>query len=1381
MDLQFKRISALIGALLLPLSSLAQNKQASPFAVELSTSAYVIIGILLALSIGALFLFKRRTDAANLALKDITTELGTTRQRLVDTSSQLELSEHELKSTSNRYQGILFDANVGMFQMDVNGKCSYINTALQELSGLYPKKALSEGLPSAIHPDDRDAFNTAWEAFVQSNETFNQVFRFRLAKGRDVHVTCRANKVLNEKKEVESYIGWVSDVTELHEEKLAEKAITARYDYFVSETIEGHYQLVPESPIPLGSSAAKMAEMLMSTLTLSRCNETFAAMHGAKPVELKGKVINDLQGGCGPFKNTESLKQFINAGFKAIDLESVQQDPSGSRLNLLNSVVGIIEDNKLVAIWGSQRNITQQKREKAELSSQVKFMHRILNALPADIHVKDTRCRYVYASKKLADRTGIAQEEWVGKTIFEVMPGTPRDHDQTAINTMKTSKGNRTERPYEARGKSGWMETIQIPLVSDEGLVEGVVGLSLDISERKKKEQEAARLRTELDKKLKHTQGELNQSQGERSKAATSLSEAIQKLRISETEKTNREHEFKDHLDERKRAEETLRRSEQGLLARQQQLDKQLNERLDELNAETDKRKKWEELLAIKEEELQNIEEHTSQLSKYFEQETIRREQAETNLESNQVAIDKYKKKIDELTASREKEISGLTAGHTSKLTAEHSARTTAEKKLTKTEERLNASLENLKQLTEEHSQELEQEVAERKASAEKLIVSMDELDELRQQFNLRIEEETKSIKQELAKKQIREKALRQNEKDLESRIKELENTLQVKSKDFAVQIQAREGAEVQKQQIEQKMEQMSKRQEGLIDRETQKLNLNIAEIRLDEVKLRKRAGDLEREKEALEETLQNRNTELEKSSREIQRVEATLADTQVQLQQLTGDQSKVINKETELLRKQLEELQQAGEGLQGQLNELNAGKDAVEKNLELRNYDLTNAAREYRKVVDAYKDSQSKLKQLADDQEARVAEKTKKVSEELQKLKASEKELQTKGKALQERIAKQQDELNKLADNLKTESSNREEAQKTLKELQVAFEASQENADELVLQQTNELAKQIEEFKTNDAALQKKLNDAEEVVLQRDTNLNSLKAERVETAALLKETEARLANIGKEHQAELKRSLAEVKEVSRMNSVLVDELNDTVQQSLHPVVKTTLIMEKSDNLSDEQKRELSHANHCCRTLIDTMNYRTELTHLADGRDELKTSECDLHELMANVDRQFCHRAETKKLFFAVSFAQYQASNNVPKMVETDHIKLHKLLSILLGYAIEKTDKGRLGLHATRKSSNPASTQIAFELTYTSKESKDTLLSSIFDASDEATIDLKYGLTLARRYISMLGGVSTLEYRDAGITAFTVEFPFSRMGSEAAISSPEEEKQAGAA
>ncbi|MDF7824348.1 PAS domain S-box protein [Pontiellaceae bacterium B12227] len=1372
----------LLAATLFPIIGHAQRQQAIIIPVEMSMTAYLIIGTLLILSVSMFFIFQRRFNTASKELDDVTTELGVTRHRLTETSQQLEQEKSEHQETSTRYTNILFEANVGMFQLDLAGKCTYINTALQEITGLYPKKALKEGLECAIHPEDKNAFASAWEEFVNNGENFfEHQFRFLRSKGQETLVVCKANKVLDAYKDVESYIGWVTDVTPFHNQTLLHQAETARFEHFVSEAVEGFYRLMPDSPIPLSSKPERLSEQILNTMTLSNCSDTFAALYGANPAELQGKTIGQLKDGCGPFRSAASVQTFIHEGFQSIDTESVRQDPNGNRLNMLNNVVGIIEDNKLVGIWGTQRNISKQKREINELSSRASFMHRILNSLPADIHVKDTRCRYLYASQKLADRTGIQQEEWIGKTIFEVMPATPRDHDHLAIEAMKSGKLMRCERTYEVHGKKGWLENHQAPLVSNDGLVEGIISLSLDISDRKKKEAETLGKCSELEIRLGNTQNALAESRQEQTQTAASLAEANKKVNTAEAEKIAKEHEFLNALAEQKRTEETLLRNEQGLLARKQQLEEQLSKRLADLDNETDKRRKWEELLQIKEDELLKLEENLAKLTEHYEQETVRREHSETNLAQAQTALEHAKEELSKLTENREQELEKLNAEHAAAFKTEQSDRKKAEKQLHRTKEFLESTQEQVKRMTARHATELDAEIAERKTTAEKLIRSTEELDEIRSNFNQRLEEETKAIKTELAKKQIREKALRKHEKDLEQRIKELESTLHLKAREFEEQIQAREGVEVEKNQIEQKMEQLTKQQQALLDRETQKLNLNIAGIRLDEVKLRKKAGDLEHEKEQLAEKLRVSENFLRKAQQEQQKTEAELEKTQARLKQLTSEQSSLIAEETEDLRKQLETLEKTEAKLQLSIDDINDEKTELKEALDTRSKELAKAAHEYRKMVDAYKASQQKFEDLSNGQDDLIARSTGELKAELKKLQRSEEMLHNREAEMAEWIKNHKAEIKKLNSTLKDETDHRYEAEKKLRELQVTLKANQERASARIEQQSNELKQQSNRSKENEEHLSTELKLAEATIKQREKVIAELK-EKLETiSAELKEFENRIAALNEEHELEVKKSIEEMKQINSLNDSLVDELNDTVQSSLDPVVNATRLLSNSENIPEDQRKQLARANYSCKNLIDSMGYRAELMQLSGKKDGLEEGELDLHKLMTDIDEQFTHRAESNNLFFAVSFAQYQASNNVPKHIIADRDKLRKTFSILLGYALEKTEKGRLGLHATRASSDTETVQVSFELAYTPTDKHDELLEGIFGGETESKIDLKHGLTLARRYIKLLGGTFELEFRDAGVTAMRIHFPFKRTGSEIIMPNNDDEKRAGAA
>lgn len=1465
--------SALFGALcaglsLFPVvgfSSPESSGIAAAVPVQMNMTAFMIIGVMLLTSITMFFIFKARFNSASAELKDITGELSQTRQHLTETSHELETTKTDLKNTTSRYQGILFDAQVGMFQMDLDGKCTYINTAMQELSGLYPKKALKEGLQSALHPDDRKAFQEEWAKFTDGDQPFQMRCRFKHAKGREVHVVCSASKVLNERKYAESYIGWVSDATAFHEEGLHLEARTARYAQFVDETVEGYFQLVPETPIPLTDSSGKMTKAIMDKMILSNCNETFAAMYGTSPSQLKGKAINALQGGCGPFKNADTVKKFVASEYKAIDLESVRQDPRGNRLSLLNNVVGLIEDNKLVGIWGSQRNISQQKREKAELSSQAQFMRRILDALPADVHVKDTRCRYLYASQKLADRTSIPQEDWIGKTVFEVMPATPRDHDKSGIEVMKRNKIARTERPYEAQGKNGWMETIQIPLVSKEGLVEGVVGLSFEISERKKKEEEARQQRQQLDQQLKLRSGELSKSQDEHGKTAITLRDTTQKLRIREAELENREHEFKQQLTERKRAEHVLRHNEETLLTRQKQLEQQLSSRLDQLEHETDKRKKWEELIAIKEDELRKFEQQSLARSKQLEEEIALREQTQMNLTTSQTGLEKYRQELELLSKEREQEKTVLSNKHEKEFCAEQTSRQQAERQLKKTDGLLEKTQARLKELTEQHAAELEHEVSERKIATTKLIQSAEELDELKQQFGLRIEEETKALKHELSQKQIREKALRQHEKDLDGRIRELEKALQLKVKEHGEQIQAREGAEVQRQQMEGKLEQFNVRQKALVERETQKLNLNIAETRLEEIKLRKAVGDLQQAKEDLENLVEARTAELEQARMEQQKLTDALSGTKGQLKQVSKNQSALVAKETSGLQDEIGKLKQTEHDLHKReeqlkadsanlestiqslsaklqsetshreettkkLNDLQMAFDASQDNvgelLEQNTRELTEQIKQHKQTEAGLQKTEADLKQQATVLEENLATRTNELTEARKEREKAELELlqtiERSGQSAKEievtieEIKKEhQDEIGRIKDEQK-------EVRQKEKHYRSLFQSS---ADAFLqidpkngkVQSANLAAAKLFGEETTHALAEKTL-DALSPKLQPDNTpspdmakarlhsaletghdsfewqfqksddtpfhgLVSLSTIEVEEQQLILAVVQDISGI-KQTQTELQQTIDEAHAANRMNSKVVDEVTEAVQTSLDPVVESSAALEKAENISVEQKLGMAVINRNCRSLIDMMNYRRELSHVADGSDEIESAKCDLHELIKDLDEQFCQRAETKKLFFAVSYAQYQSANNVPKLVETDETKVRKVLEILLGYALANTGKGRIGLHATRKVSGEDSVTVAFELAYTGTTKQDELLSRVFGSKDSEHTemeDMKYGLSLARRYIRMLGGEISLEYRQGDVTALAIDFLFKKVASEIVMPGKDDEKVVGAA
>jgi len=243
-----------------------------------------------------------------------------------------------------------------------------------------------------------------------------------------------------------------------------------------------------------------------------------------------------------------------------------------------------------------------------------------------------------------------------------------------------------------------------------------------------------------------------------------------------------------------------------------------------------------------------------------------------------------------------------------------------------------------------------------------------------------------------------------------------------------------------------------------------------------------------------------------------------------------------------------------------------------------------------------------------------------------------------------------------------------------------------------------------------------------------------------------------------KNRQAELLKAKDDAEAASRTSSSFVSEINDALQASLNPILNCSAAIKDASNLSELQRKQVADINRCGRHLKEIINYRMELIRIADGTNKVESYQFDLHGLIHDLDEQFCNTAESKRLFFATSHA-----HNVPQHILADQQKVRQVLSGLLGYAIDNTPKGRLGLHATIEASSGDQDRIAFEVAYTGSEGEDTVLTRIFGSDepappeDDAASELEYSLAISRQYARIMGGDITLENRTGNITLLKFE------------------------
>jgi PAS domain S-box-containing protein len=127
----------------------------------------------------------------------------------------------------------------------------------------------------------------------------------------------------------------------------------------------------------------------------------------------------------------------------------------------------------------------------AELDELLEKQKALLSTIPASVYFKDRNGNYIAANKAFSDKTGTSVDEIAGKTDYDFFPKVQADdHREQDYEVMESGepKYDIEELVTEADGGVVWTSTSKTPFVGSGGDVIGMVGMTLDITERKRVE-----------------------------------------------------------------------------------------------------------------------------------------------------------------------------------------------------------------------------------------------------------------------------------------------------------------------------------------------------------------------------------------------------------------------------------------------------------------------------------------------------------------------------------------------------------------------------------------------------------------------------------------------------------------------------------------------------------------------------------------------------------------------------------------------------------------------------------------------------------------------------------------------------------------------------
>ena len=123
-------------------------------------------------------------------------------------------AEQKLRENDERFRSLSACSPVGIFMIDVEGRCTYTNPRCQAICGFTLEESLGEGWSQSVHPDDRHRVFAQWSESTREGRQYSDEFRFQTKDGTVRWVHVRSSPMFSDQGELIGHVGTVEDISE---------------------------------------------------------------------------------------------------------------------------------------------------------------------------------------------------------------------------------------------------------------------------------------------------------------------------------------------------------------------------------------------------------------------------------------------------------------------------------------------------------------------------------------------------------------------------------------------------------------------------------------------------------------------------------------------------------------------------------------------------------------------------------------------------------------------------------------------------------------------------------------------------------------------------------------------------------------------------------------------------------------------------------------------------------------------------------------------------------------------------------------------------------------------------------------------------------------
>jgi PAS domain S-box-containing protein len=224
-----------------------------------------------------------------------------------------------------------------------------------------------------------------------------------------------------------------------------------------------------------------------------KVNRALCDLVGYSEAEMLTRTFQDITHPEDLEVDLENVRRLLAGEIRSYQMEKSYVHARGHLVAVLLNVSLIRDGQGQPRYFISQvQDITERRRAEEALATEQRLLSSLITATPDTIYFKDLECRFIRINEAFARRHGLSDPSAaLGKTDFDLF-GEQHAREAYADEQRIVATGqpmiDKEEREDWKDGNVTWVSSTKMPLRNATGKTIGIMGISRDITERKRLE-----------------------------------------------------------------------------------------------------------------------------------------------------------------------------------------------------------------------------------------------------------------------------------------------------------------------------------------------------------------------------------------------------------------------------------------------------------------------------------------------------------------------------------------------------------------------------------------------------------------------------------------------------------------------------------------------------------------------------------------------------------------------------------------------------------------------------------------------------------------------------------------------------------------------------